>query len=112
MPLGNATISDCFRQQKQPFIQTHGASQIVLIKAFKNATKRQIFLKNQAKIDPFTLKERQHNGIIARERVVNENVIGMMKRFKIIADRYRNRRKRFALRFNLIAAIYNLELDS
>ena len=68
--------------------------------------------QKSSKNRPTTLKERQHNGIIARERVVNENVIGMIKRFKIIADRYRNRRKRFALRFNLIAAIYNLELDS
>ncbi|MDR2511394.1 MAG: IS5/IS1182 family transposase, partial [Bacteroidales bacterium] len=30
---------------------------------------------------------------------------------RIIAEKYRNRRKRFALRFNLIAAIYNLNLD-
>ncbi|MBS4167035.1 hypothetical protein NEOC65_002138 [Neochlamydia sp. AcF65] len=37
--------------------------------------------------------------------------MGLLKRFKIIADRYRNRRKRFALRFNLIAAIYNWELN-
>ncbi|MDD5468302.1 MAG: IS5/IS1182 family transposase, partial [Anaerolineales bacterium] len=29
---------------------------------------------------------------------------------KILSERYRNRRKRFSLRFNLIAAIYNLEL--
>jgi len=43
------------------------------------------------------------------ERVVNEHVIGALKRFKIIADKYRNRRKRFGLRFNLIAGIYNLE---
>ncbi|MDR2437472.1 MAG: IS5/IS1182 family transposase, partial [Endomicrobium sp.] len=28
----------------------------------------------------------------------------------IISHRYRNRRKRFGLRFNLIAAIYNFEL--
>jgi len=34
---------------------------------------------------------------------MNENVIGFIKRFKIIGDRYRNRRKRFGLRFNLIA---------
>ena len=34
----------------------------------------------------------------------------MIKRFKIVSDRYRNRRKRFGLRFNLIAAIYNMEL--
>jgi hypothetical protein len=38
------------------------------------------------------------------------NMPGMLKRFKIIADRYRNRRRRFGLRFFLIAAIYNMEL--
>ncbi|KJV53055.1 putative transposase [Orientia tsutsugamushi str. Gilliam] len=32
------------------------------------------------------------------------------KRFKIIADKYRNRRKRFGLRFNLISGIYNFDL--
>ncbi|MGL4825804.1 MAG: IS5/IS1182 family transposase, partial [Alphaproteobacteria bacterium] len=37
-------------------------------------------------------------------------VIGLLKRFKIISDRYRNRRRRFALRFNLIAGIYNWEI--
>jgi hypothetical protein len=37
-------------------------------------------------------------------------VIGVVKRFKILAERYRNRRKRFKLRFALIAGIYNLEL--
>ncbi|SPR09247.1 IS5 family transposase ISOt6 [Orientia tsutsugamushi] len=41
---------------------------------------------------------------------MNENVIGTLKRFKIIADKYRNRRKRFFLRFNLISGIYNFEL--
>ena len=38
-------------------------------------------------------------------------LIGSLKRFKIIADKYRNRRKRFALRFNRIAGIYNFELS-
>ncbi|MGH9945501.1 MAG: IS5/IS1182 family transposase, partial [Pyrinomonadaceae bacterium] len=28
-----------------------------------------------------------------------------------LAERYRNRRKRFSLRFNLIAGIYNFELN-
>jgi hypothetical protein len=45
------------------------------------------------------------------ERVPCENVIAMLKRFKIIAYRYRNRRRRFGLRFFLIAAIYNKELQ-
>ena len=47
---------------------------------------------------------------ISSERVVNENVIGSLKRFKIISDTYKNRRKRFDLRFNLIAGIYNYEI--
>lgn len=41
---------------------------------------------------------------------LDENVIGYMKRFKILSDRYRNRRKRFGLRLNLTAGIYNYEL--
>jgi hypothetical protein len=37
-------------------------------------------------------------------------VFAAVKRFKIVSDRYRNRRKRFGLRFSLIAGIYNFEL--
>jgi len=55
-------------------------------------------------------EEKKQNRAISSERVVNENVIGSLKRFKIINDRYRNRRKRFGLRFNLIAGIHNIEL--
>ena len=33
------------------------------------------------------------------------------KVFRILSERYRNRPRRFGLRFNLIAAIYNYELD-
>lgn len=60
-----------------------------------------------------TREEKHSNRQIASERVLNENVIGRLKRFKILSDRYRNRRKRFGLRFNLIAGIYNrgIELD-
>ena len=58
---------------------------------------------------PLTQEEKQGNRKIASERVLNENVIGSLKRFKILSDRYRNRRKRFGLRFNLIAGIYNRE---
>ncbi|MDR1941664.1 MAG: IS5/IS1182 family transposase, partial [Endomicrobium sp.] len=47
---------------------------------------------------------------ISKFRVKVENVIGKIKRFHIISHRYRNRRKRFGLRFNLIAAIHNFEL--
>lgn len=68
--------------------------------------------KKRSKKNPLTKADKKKNQKLANERVVNENVIGMLKRFKIIADRYRNRRKRFGLRFNLISGIYNLELKS
>jgi hypothetical protein len=54
--------------------------------------------------------ERQHNRNLARLRVVAEHVNRKLKIFWILAERYRNRRKRFGLRFNLIAAIVNFEL--
>jgi len=50
------------------------------------------------------------NREISSERVGNEHAIGFIKRFKILSERYRNRRKRFGLRFNLIAGICNFEL--
>ena len=65
--------------------------------------------KKKSKKSPLSEKDKKNNQAVASERVLNEHVIGMLKRFKVIADRYRNRRKRFALRFNLIAGIYNLE---
>ena len=66
--------------------------------------------KKRTKKIPLTKEDKKKNQELASERVANENVIGMIKRFKIISDKYRNRRKRFGLRFNLIAAIYNMEL--
>jgi hypothetical protein len=66
--------------------------------------------KKKTKKNPLTKEDKKKNRELSSERVLNENVIGMVKRFKIIADRYRNRRKRFGLRFNLIAGIYNFEL--
>lgn len=68
--------------------------------------------KKKTKKNPLTKEDKKNNQKLASERVLNENVIGSIKRFKIISDRYRNRRKRFTLRFNLIAAIYNWELDN
>jgi len=66
--------------------------------------------KKRNKKNPLTKNDKTNNRRLAIERVLNENVISMLKRFKIISDKYRNRRKRFGLRFNLIAGIYNFEL--
>lgn len=66
--------------------------------------------KKKTKKNPLTKEDKKNNRELSSERVLNENGIGMIKRFKITADRYRNRRRRFGLRFNLIAGIYNYEL--
>lgn len=66
--------------------------------------------KKKTKKNLLTKEDKKKNRELSSERVLNENVIGRIKRFRIIADRYRNRRRRFGLRFNLIAGIYNFEL--
>ena len=57
-----------------------------------------------------TDEQKQSNRELARRRVAVEHVIRCLKIFRILAERYRNRRKRFSLRFNLIAGLYNYEL--
>jgi hypothetical protein len=59
-----------------------------------------------------TKEQQESNWRLSHERVLIENVIRKLKIFRILSERYRNRRKRFCLRFNLIAAIYNLELKN
>lgn len=66
--------------------------------------------RKNSKHHPLSAIDKRFNRAVSRQRVTNEHVIGMLKRFKILALQYRNRRKRFALRFNLIAGIYNFEL--
>ena len=53
-------------------------------------------------------EQKQENREQARARIVIEHVNRHLKVFRILAERYRNRRKRFGLRLNLLAAIYNL----
>ncbi|KIC74751.1 putative transposase for insertion sequence element IS702 [Neochlamydia sp. EPS4] len=67
--------------------------------------------KKSRKRKPLTQEEKKQKQEISSERVVDENVIGSLKRFKIISDRYRNRRRRFGLRSNLIVMIYHYEIE-
>lgn len=66
--------------------------------------------KKKSKKVPLTDLDKKRNHELSSQRVLNEHIIGKLKKFKIIADKYRNRRKRFCLRFNLISGIYNFEL--
>jgi hypothetical protein len=66
--------------------------------------------KKKSKHRPLSRQEKVTNQHLARGRIHIEHVIGKLKAFAILCQRYRNRRRRFSLHFNLIAAIYNLEL--
>jgi DDE superfamily endonuclease len=67
--------------------------------------------KKRSKKNPLTKQDKAMNRDISSNRVACENAIARLKKFKIIADKYRNRRKRFGLRFNLICAIHNIEIN-
>jgi IS5 family transposase len=56
-------------------------------------------------------EDKKRNQELARTRVLGEHVNRKLKVFKILSLTSRNRRKRFSLRFNLIAALYNYELS-
>jgi transposase len=62
--------------------------------------------KNKA----LTKEQKQHNHTLSSDRVHVEHTIRRLKVFRILSERYRNRRKRFALRVHLIAGICNYQL--
>ena len=66
--------------------------------------------KKKPRKSKFSIAEKKENKELAKERIIIENIFAHLKRFRILQGRYRNRRKRFGLRFNLIASIYNYEL--
>jgi len=49
--------------------------------------------------------------VLSGYRIVIENILCCLKVFRILSEKYRNRRERYGLRFNLIAALYNRDLD-
>jgi len=64
----------------------------------------------RSKLHPLSQEQKATNRALSKKRILIENIIRKLKIFRILSERYRNQRKRFGLRFNLIAAIYNLEL--
>lgn len=55
--------------------------------------------------------DKAKNRALAGERIGIEHVNRRLKIFRILAERYRNRRRRYGLRCNLIAALYIYELS-
>jgi len=58
-----------------------------------------------------TAEQKEFNRRLASERVIVEHIIRHLKIFRILSERYRNRRRRFMLRVNLIAGLYNYAIN-
>ena len=56
---------------------------------------------------PLFEAEKKYNKKIGKIRVVIEHINSQLKTFRMLSECYRNRRKRFGLRINLIAALVN-----
>ena len=103
-----------FKVFKESGVKVNPNSKIVVDSGYQGLQKihsNTMLPKKNTKKKPLTKDDKKHNHLVANTRVLNENVIGLIKRFKIIADKYRNRRKRFGLRFNLIAGWHNFEIN-
>lgn len=53
--------------------------------------------------------EKAFNKALSKKRIYIEHINRYIKRFRILSSRYRNKRKKFALRVSLICGIYNFQ---
>ncbi len=63
----------------------------------------------RSKKKPLGYWQKLYNKIIAKRRIKIENVIAELKNFRILSHKYRNKRKRYNLKFNIIGGIVNLK---
>jgi hypothetical protein len=58
-----------------------------------------------------TADEKAYNRELSRVRILIESINRRIKRFKIMSDRYRNKRKRHGLRMTIICGLHNMDLN-
>lgn len=63
----------------------------------------------RSKLKKLDSYQKQYNRELSRRRVKVENVIGDMKRNKILQERYRNKRENYHIKTKIIAGIVNLK---
>lgn len=104
-----------FRVFKESKIHVHSAIKIETDSGYQGIKKYHANSElpyKQSKKKILTKEQKEHNHSVSSSRVQVEHIIREIKIFRVLAERYRNRRKRFGLRVNLIAGIYNYELNS
>ena len=65
--------------------------------------------KKKPKGGKLVTDEKAENDRLSSERIFVENINAKIKVFKVGANKYRNRRKRFGLRMSMICGIINFE---
>ena len=106
---GNVHDFQLFKSSK---IHLKPGAQLTADSGYQGLTKlhtNSVLPKKSSKNRPLSKQDRKQNRNISRKRITVEHVLGLVKRFRILSERYRNRRKRFSLRFSLIAGICNFE---
>ena len=63
----------------------------------------------KTKNNPLSKDDKKENRKLSSKRIIIEQINAKIKVFKIVKYPYRNRRKRFGLRMNLICAIVNID---
>jgi hypothetical protein len=63
----------------------------------------------KTKLIPLTKEDKKENHKLSSKRIIVEQINAKIKVFKITKYPYRNRRKKFGLRMNLICAIINID---
>ena len=76
-------------------------------KGFKEIKSKLLIPIKKPKKIKLTKEAKQINKEISRRRIPIEHINSRIKVFRILSKRYRNRRKRFGLRMNLIAGLIN-----
>ena len=102
-----------FKLFKKTNLRFHQLLRVIADKGYQGITK---FHENsetpikKPRGEKLTKEQKKYNRQLNRLRIAVEHINRRLKIFKILSYRYRNRHRRFGLRANLIAGIYNHEL--
>jgi hypothetical protein len=99
-----------FRVFKMSRVRPHPATECLGDKGYQGLQKLHANGRTPHKRPPrgqLTDAQRRENRALARRRVRCEHVLRRLKVFRILAGRYRNRRRRYGLRLHLLCGLYN-----
>jgi IS5 family transposase len=102
-----------FRLWKETKIRLHPQTVVLADSGYEGIQKLKERVerpRKSSKNKPLSKADKKQNRHLSSRRIRVEHAIRRLKIFRLLSERYRNRRKRFGLRINLIAAIVNFEL--